>query len=100
VRVGTPVTRYRVRHGRRFQVYGTVSVRMVPGTYPVVLDCYRYEDGQWVLRKSFRMKAYRYPNRRKYGGLIRLPSAGRWRLVARYLADPLAVSPPRNMRVW
>jgi hypothetical protein len=100
VRVGTPVTRYRVRHGRRFQVFGTVGVRLTPGTYPVVLDCYRYEDGAWVFYTSYRMKAYRYPNRRKYAGWIRLPVAGRWRLVARYVADPLAVSSPRFMRVW
>jgi hypothetical protein len=100
VRVGRPVTRYRVRHGRRFQVFGTVGVRLTPGTYPVVLDCYRYEDGAWVLHASYRMKAYRYPNRRKYAGWIRLPVAGRWRLVARYAADPLAVSSPRFMRVW
>jgi hypothetical protein len=100
VRVGRPVTRYRVRHGRRFQVFGTVGLRLTPGTYPVVLDCYRYEDGAWVLHTSFRMKAYRYPNRRKYAGWIHLPVAGRWRLVARYVADPLAVSSPRFMRVW
>jgi hypothetical protein len=100
VRVGRPVSRYRVRHGRRFQVFGTVGVRLTPGTYPVVLDGYRLENGSWVLRKSFRMKAYRYPNRRKYAGWIRLPSAGRWRLVARYVADPLAISPPREVRVW
>jgi hypothetical protein len=100
VRVGRPVTRYRVRHGRRFQVFGTVGLRLTPGTYPVVLDCYRYEGGEWVFYTSYRMKAYRYPNRRKYAGWIRLPVAGRWRLVARYVADPLAVSSPRFMRVW
>jgi hypothetical protein len=93
------VSRYLVRHGRRFQVHGSVGVRLKPRTYPVVLDCYRLEGGAWVLHRSFRMKAYRYPNRHKYAGWIRLPSAGRWRLVARYVADPLAVSPPRYMRV-
>jgi hypothetical protein len=80
----TPVSPYRVGRGRLFQVYGATPMRHRPGTYPVVLDCYRFEDGRWVLRKSLSMRAYAYPRGTKYGRWLRLALRGHWRLVARH----------------
>jgi hypothetical protein len=80
----TPVSPYSVRRGRLFQVYGFTPMRHKPGSFPVVLDCFRFEDGRWVLRKSLPMRAYRYPRGTKYGRWLRLALKGRWRLVARH----------------
>jgi hypothetical protein len=96
-----PVSPYAARRGRTIQVYGVTPHRHRAGTYPVVLDCYRLENGEWVLRKSVPMKAYRYPRRTKYGRWLTLPSKGRWRLIARDTEDGVTrYSTPRYMRVW
>jgi hypothetical protein len=95
-----PVSPYSVRRRRVFQVYGMTPHRHRPGTYPVVLDCYRLEDGVWVWRKAVSMKAYRHPNGRKYGRWLRLPSKGHWRLIARDTEGGVTMySTPRYMRV-
>jgi hypothetical protein len=96
-----PVSPYSVRRRRLIQVYGSTPMWHRAGTYPVVLDCYRLEGERWVLRKSVKMKAYRYPNGRKYGRWLTLPLRGRWRLVARHTEGGVTLySAPRNMRVW
>jgi hypothetical protein len=96
-----PVSPYAVRRGRVIQVYGVAPHRHRPGTFPVVLDCYRLEGGEWVWRKAVKMKAYAYPRRTKYGRWLTLPSKGRWRLIARDTeGDVTRYSTPRYMRVW
>jgi hypothetical protein len=96
-----PVSPYAVRRGRVIQVYGVAPHRHSPGSFPVVLDCYRLEGGEWVWRKSVKMKAYAYPRRTKYGRWLTLPLKGRWRLIARDTeGDVTRYSAPRYMRVW
>jgi hypothetical protein len=95
-----PVSPYRVRRNRVFQVYGFTPMRHKPGTYPVVLDCYRMEGGRWVLRKSVSMRAYAFPHGTKYGRWFRLSLRGHWSLVARHTdGDQTRYSVPRYMYI-
>jgi hypothetical protein len=81
---GRPWTRWIVRRNSRALVYGYLSSWHKIGTYPVTLNCYRYENGAWVLRKSVGLKVTRNRPKRptKYAGYVRLPLRGRWKLVA------------------
>jgi Tol biopolymer transport system component len=99
--LGRPVSRYTVRHGARLTVYGTLRPKHRSRTYPVSLQCYRLEGGQWVLHRVFRARAYTGPRAPKYAQWIRLPDAGRWKIVAVHMSNGFeSSSAPRYIRVW
>jgi Tol biopolymer transport system component len=99
--LGRPVSRYTVRRGGRLTVYGTLRPKHRSRTYPVSLQCYRLEGGQWVLHRVFRARAYTGPRVPKYAQWIRLPDPGRWMIVAVHTSNGFdSVSPPRYLRVW
>jgi Tol biopolymer transport system component len=100
-RLGRPVSRYTVRHGARLTVYGTLRPKHRSRTYPVSLRCYRLEGGEWVLNRTFRARAYHGPRVPKYAQWIRLPDAGRWKIVAVHISNGVeSSSEPRYVRVW
>jgi Tol biopolymer transport system component len=99
--LGRPVSRYTVRRGGRLTVYGALRPRHKARTYPVNLQCYRLEGGEWVLHRVFRARAYTGPRTPKYAQWIRLPDPGRWMIVAVHTSNGFdSVSPPRYVRVW
>jgi hypothetical protein len=84
--VGRPWTRWSVRRNSRALVYGYLSTWHKRGTSPVTLNCYRLENGVWVLRKTAAVKAgaSTRSRRTKYAGYVRLPLKGRWKIVAEH----------------
>jgi hypothetical protein len=72
-----------VRHGRSFAASGYV-IRHRSGTYPVVLQFYRYEHGHWRLRKSITARASNMLTFSKYSRSTTVPYAGKWRVRARH----------------
>jgi hypothetical protein len=103
---GRPWTRYVVGHDTRFVVYGSLRPAHQAGTSPVMLMCYRLENGTWVLRKTAsigvpRSRAGDRSKKRKYAGYLRLPLKGRWRIVATHAQAgcQMDVSAPRYFRV-
>jgi Tol biopolymer transport system component len=99
--LGRPVSAYTVRHGARLTVYGTLRPKHRSRTYPVSLRCYRLEGGEWVLHRTFRARAYYGPRVPKYAQWIRLPDAGRWKIVAVHMSNGFeSSSAPRYLRVW
>ncbi|MFA5845195.1 MAG: SMP-30/gluconolactonase/LRE family protein [Coriobacteriia bacterium] len=70
------------RRNVRFVASGLLKPRHRPGTYPVIVDCYRYEDGRWVLRSSVLGRAWDDAGSTRYRAAIVLPYTGRWRLKA------------------
>jgi hypothetical protein len=98
--VGRPWSPYIVWRNSRFLVFGSLGFRHPAGKPAVILRCYRFEGGEWVLTKSFAVKAPR-GRRIRYAGYISLPKRGRWKLIAEHVdGDGMtAVSPPRLMWV-
>lgn len=72
------------RRGRSFSAYGYLAPRHLPGTWPVLLDCYRYQRGKWVRRKTVDAKVLDFGTRSRYSLRLSLPYAGRWRIRARH----------------
>jgi hypothetical protein len=100
--VGRPWTRYSVRRNSRALVYGYLSSWHKIGTYPVTLNCYRYENGAWVLRKTVGLKITRNRAKRptKYAGYVRLPLRGRWKVVATHAHDGYQVDASDARYFW
>ncbi|MDO8964045.1 MAG: YncE family protein [Coriobacteriia bacterium] len=101
VSVGRPLSPHSVRHGRPFLVFGTLSARHRIGTRPVTLLCYRSIEGVWTLVRRVPMRIVRSGRMTRYAGYVRLPAAGRWRLIAQHadVGKRPDVSPARSMRV-
>jgi hypothetical protein len=74
---------------RNFKSVGYLKPRYTAGTYPVMLYCYRYQSGTWVLRKSLPAKASDYSSYTKYSRSLRLPYRGKWRIRAFHEGDAL-----------
>ncbi len=89
----TPVTPASIRHGVSFTAYGYVN-KHTAGTYPLTLQYYRYQSGQWVLRKSATGKVSTVLTFSKYWRTTSVPYTGRWRVRAahkvgaKYLYSP------------
>jgi phage baseplate assembly protein gpV len=83
-----------VRRGALFTASGFLRPRHTPGTYPVTIACYRYEAGQWKLRKTVRAKASDYSSYTRYRVSLSLGSRGSWRIKAHHAADTL------NANTW
>jgi hypothetical protein len=98
-RVGRPWTRFVVRRKSRALVYGYLGSRHAARTYPVMLECYRLENGTWVLREtaSIAIVGHRAGYGTKYAGYVRLPRRGRWKIVATHthVGYPADESAPR-----
>jgi hypothetical protein len=102
VSTGRPWTRWIVRRNSRALVYGYLSSWHKIGTYPVTLNCYRYENGAWVLRKTADLKITRNRAKRptKYAGYVRLPLRGRWKVVATHAHDGYQVDASDARYFW
>jgi hypothetical protein len=98
--VGRPWSPYIVWRNSRFLVFGSLGFRHPAGKPAVTMRCYRFEAGQWVLKKSFAVKAPR-GRRVRYAGYISLPERGRWKLIAEHTDGDgvTAASPSRLMWV-
>ncbi|MDO8964176.1 MAG: Ig-like domain-containing protein [Coriobacteriia bacterium] len=99
VSVGRPISPYLVRPGRDFLVYGTLSAWHRPGRTAVKLLCYRMEGGKWVLRKRADLDAARTKWGR-YADHVKLPSRGRWRLVAEHTGTDFVVTRSAARYMW
>ena len=75
-----------VRHGVAFTSYGYLRPRHTAGSSAVTLQCYRYQSGHWVLRKTVKAKVLNYSSKSRYSVRLSLPSSGKWRIRA-YHAD-------------
>ncbi len=74
-----------------FGAAGFVKPDHSAGSHDVKLQCYRYENGAWVLRKTVSSTAVAYPGSyAKYTASLSLPLAGRWRVRAYHPADAQA----------
>jgi hypothetical protein len=82
----------RVRAGVRFYVTGTLSPRHAAGARSVEIRCYRSNGTNWVLRRTVLtanrdLTAADGAESTKYVARLSLGKIGRWKFVARALAD-------------
>lgn len=68
-------------------VYGTLKPRHAPGSSPVRIFKYRYENGTWKAYGWVWAKASDQSTYTKYSCKLRLPYTGRWRLRAYAIPD-------------
>ncbi|MEZ5126738.1 MAG: PKD domain-containing protein [Thermoleophilia bacterium] len=88
VRMSTPSSPARVAVKQRFRVTGTLEPRHTPGTKPVVVRCYRRQNGTWKLRRSVAAKVSEAGGGvSRYSATLSLPASGSWRLRAYHAAD-------------
>jgi hypothetical protein len=97
VTLTTPSVPTWAAHGHKFTAYGYLKPRHAVGSYPVKLQCYRYEKLRtghygYVLRKTVSAKAYNYHPRvgrtyTKYSVRLSLPYKGKWRIRAYHAPD-------------
>ncbi len=84
---------------RAFTTYGWMTPRHWSGR--ILIRCERYENGRYVLRRTYWAPLYRVYSYNRYVGSVSLPYAGQWRLRA-YHADATHIasySPPRYLTV-
>jgi len=87
VKLGTPVAPKTAARRRAFTVYGSLVPRHTPGARNVKIKCYRKaSSGAWVLKKTVSAKNADYGSYTRYKARFMLPSAGSWRLIAKYAA--------------
>lgn len=79
--LSTPTAPSRIRSGRSFVSRGTV-IGQAESSVTVCVRCYRSQHGRWVLRKTVPAAVSIDAGSRVYEAVIRLPSAGRWRVSA------------------
>lgn len=94
VSLSTPSRPSSAVRNRAFTVIGTLKPRHTAGTYPVKVECYRYErqsngSYKWVLRKTVSAKASNYYSYSRYTASVSLPYAGKWVLRAYAPTDTL-----------
>lgn len=62
--------------------------RHPPGTFPVYIECQRYESGNWVTKKKVKAKAVTYLTKySRCSARIQLGAAGSWRIRAVHAQD-------------
>ncbi len=86
-KLSAPRVRRRVAAGARFPVSGSLSPRHAAGAHSVEIRCYRYNGAKWVLRRTIITTNRDFGDVTKYGTRFSLGKAGRWKLIARALAD-------------
>jgi hypothetical protein len=81
--VSKPASASSVKHGVKLGVSGMLSKR-VTTPKKMRLDAYQWSPSAmaWVLNKTATLKISKLGNKSVYSGSIRLPNAGKWRLVA------------------
>lgn len=78
-----PVAPTTVIRGRSFKAYGYLRPRHTSGGKSVLVRCYRYQSGHWVLRKSVWATNSSYDSATtRYSATVSLPDSGTWRLYA------------------
>lgn len=82
--LGTPVAPARVPRDRYFTVYGYVKPHLANGAHSIVVECYRWSGGRWVLKKTASATNHPYSSFTKYRARLRLTTRGTWRLRALY----------------
>ncbi len=80
--LSTPSAPTAISRTKAFIATGTLKPRHAVGTYPVKIQCFRYEGGTWVLRKTVLAKASGTGSYSTYSGKVWLPYAGRWKIRA------------------
>lgn len=77
-----------VRKGVTVGAVGLIKPDHAAGSHQVKVQCYRYENGNWVLRKTVASTTYANPGpSAKYVAKFSLPYAGRWRVRGYHPAD-------------
>ena len=81
--VSKPSSASSVKHGAKLSVSGSLSKR-VTTPKKMRLDAYQWSPGAsaWVLNKTATLKIRKSGKKSAYSGSIKLPHAGKWRLVA------------------
>lgn len=78
----SPASASTVLKNVKFPISGYLKPRHASGGRDVVLCCYRYESGRWVLRKTFYAYDYNHSSYTKYLYNAWLPAAGSWKVLA------------------
>lgn len=77
-----------VTKGATFSAVGYITPDHAAGSREIKVQCYRYEGGRWVLRKTVAATTSAYPGAKaKYRASVSLSATGRWRLRALHPAD-------------
>lgn len=80
-----PVAPSVVKARRAFATYGYLRPHHAAGAKYVKIRCYRRSaSGSWVLKKVVSARDFNYKTWTKYKAMVSLPTAGKWKLVARY----------------
>lgn len=85
VYLSTPAAPKVVQDKKKFNVYGYLKPRHASGAVYVKIRCYRRSSsGAWVLKKIVWARDADYRTYTTYRARFSLPSAGKWRLQAKY----------------
>jgi hypothetical protein len=77
-----------VKAGAAFSASGFITPDHSAGNREVRVQCFRLENGEWVLRKTVWATCSAYPGpKARYGARVSLSQRGRWRLRALHPAD-------------
>ena len=103
VYLSTPLAPTTALHGHAFVSAGYLKPRHTAGTYPVLVQAYRYERLRsgawaWVLRRTYSGKAANYSNYTKYTSSLALPYAGKWHIRAYHATDSLNAATSTSFR--
>ena len=103
VYLSTPSAPSTALHGHAFVSAGYLKPRHTAGTYPVLVQAYRYERltsgaWAWVLRRTYSGKAANYSNYTKYTSSLALPYAGKWHIRAYHATDSLNAATSTSFR--
>lgn len=73
-----------------FTSVSDIMPRHTAGTFPVYIECQRYESGNWVTKKKVKAKAATYLTKySRCSARIQLGAAGSWRIRAVHASDAL-----------
>jgi hypothetical protein len=85
VSLSRPAAPNTVKARKAFTSYGYLKPRHAAGAVYVKIRCYRKSSsGAWVLKKIVNARDVNYQTWTKYTARVSLPTAGKWKLLARY----------------
>ncbi len=85
VLLSTPWTHDKIAYpGQRLPARGTLWPKHATSGTGTRIVCERYENGKWVYRASFSAKIVNTKSGSRFSGVVKLPSAGTWRLRAKH----------------
>jgi peptidoglycan/xylan/chitin deacetylase (PgdA/CDA1 family) len=70
--------------GQRLPARGTLWPKHSSKSIATTIRCERYESGKWVLKVRYRATTVNTSSGSRYRAVIKLPSAGRWRVRAEH----------------